>query len=96
MNASNPISTDYETFRASVRDFLKDALTPELIRAGERTTSVFSDFEAGRQWQSIWHMEAYLRKDIMSGFRVRMLKEELFHIDTQLLKLRKVKKRSHY
>ena len=59
MNASNPIPTDYETFRASVRDFLKDALTPELIRAGERTTSVFSDFEAGRQWQSILHAKGW-------------------------------------
>ena len=59
VNASNPIPTDYETFRASIRDFLKEALTPELIRAGQRTTSVFSDFEAGRQWQSILHAKGW-------------------------------------
>ena len=59
VNASNPIPTDYETFRASIRSFLKEALTPELVRAGERTTSVFSDFEAGRQWQSILHAKGW-------------------------------------
>ena len=59
VNASNPIPTDYDTFRASIREFLKEALTPELIRAGERTTSVFSDFEAGRQWQSILHAKGW-------------------------------------
>ena len=59
MNASNPMPTDYDTFRASIRAFLKEALTPELVRAGERTTSVFSDFEAGRQWQSILHAKGW-------------------------------------
>ena len=48
MNASNPIPTDYGVFREAIRTFLKGALTPELIRAGQRTTSVFSDFEAGK------------------------------------------------
>ena len=55
MNASNPYPGDYSAFRESVREFLAAGLTPELARAGERTTSVFSDFEAGRQWQSILH-----------------------------------------
>ena len=59
VNASNPIPTDHETFRASIRAFLKEALTPELVRAGERTTSVFSDFEAGRRWQSILHAKGW-------------------------------------
>ena len=59
MNASSPLPTDSDAFRAAVRDFLSEALTPELIRAGERTTSVFSDFEAGRQWQSILHQRGW-------------------------------------
>ena len=59
MNASNPIPTDYGVFREAIRTFLKDALTPELIRAGQRTTSVFSDFEAGKTWQSILHAKGW-------------------------------------
>ena len=59
MNASNPIPGDYTAFRETVREFLASALTPELARAGERTTSVFSDFEAGRQWQSALHARGW-------------------------------------
>ena len=59
MNASNPIPTDYGVFREAIRTFLKGALTPELIRAGQRTTSVFSDFEAGKTWQSILHAKGW-------------------------------------
>ena len=59
MNASNPYPGDYSAFRESVREFLAAGLTPELARAGERTTSVFSDFEAGRQWQSILHAKGW-------------------------------------
>ena len=59
VNASNPIPTDYETFRASIRASLKEALTPELVRAGDRTTSVFSDFDARRRWQSILHAKGW-------------------------------------
>jgi len=59
VNASNPIPGDYTAFRATVREFLASALTPELARAGERTTSVFSDFEAGRQWQSALHARGW-------------------------------------
>jgi len=59
VNASNPIPGDYTAFRETVREFLASALTPELVRAGERTTSVFSDFEAGRQWQSALHARGW-------------------------------------
>ena len=59
MNASSPLPTDSDAFRIAIRDFLSEALTPELIRAGERTTSVFSDFEAGRQWQSLLHQRGW-------------------------------------
>jgi alkylation response protein AidB-like acyl-CoA dehydrogenase len=59
VNASNPIPGDYTAFRETVREFLASALTPELARAGERTTSVFSDFEAGRQWQSALHARGW-------------------------------------
>jgi alkylation response protein AidB-like acyl-CoA dehydrogenase len=59
VNASNPIPGDYSAFRETVREFLESALTPELARAGERTTSVFSDFEAGRQWQNALHARGW-------------------------------------
>lgn len=59
MNASNPLPMNYEEFREAIREFLTTALTPQLRRAGQRTTSVFSDFEAGRQWQSILHAKGW-------------------------------------
>jgi alkylation response protein AidB-like acyl-CoA dehydrogenase len=59
VNASDPLTGDYSAFRETVREFLATGLTPELARAGERTTSVFSDFEAGRQWQSILHAKGW-------------------------------------
>ena len=59
MNASNPDPTHYSAFREAIRDFLAGSLTPELARAGERNTSVFSDFEAGRQWQRILHARGW-------------------------------------
>ena len=43
----------HEAFRDSVRTFLGQALTPELKRAGELTTSVFSDFEAALKWHCL-------------------------------------------
>lgn len=40
-------------FRAEVRAFLADALTPELRRAGRRMTGLYADFEAGQEWYRI-------------------------------------------
>ena len=37
-------------FRATVRGFLADALTPELRLAGRRTAGIFTDAPAGRPW----------------------------------------------
>ena len=45
------ISDEDVLFREQVRSFLKENLTPELVRAGKRTTSVFSDFDASLAWQ---------------------------------------------
>ena len=59
MNASNPIPGDYTAFRATVREFLASALTPELAPPGDRNTSAFSDFEAGRQRQSALHARGW-------------------------------------
>ena len=59
MILSNSSLEDYDTFRENVRSFLKHALTPELIRAGELTTSVFSNFEAGQRWQAILHKQGW-------------------------------------
>ena len=59
MNASHPLPVNYENFREAIRDFLSEELTPQLTRAGELTTSVFSDFEAGRHWQRILHAKGW-------------------------------------
>lgn len=40
-------------FRDEVRQFLDEALTPELKRAGTKMTSIFSDFNASLEWQKI-------------------------------------------
>lgn len=42
---------DLAAFRAEVRAFLTEALTPELARAGRRATSVFSEPEHSIPWQ---------------------------------------------
>lgn len=42
-----------QDFRREVRTFLKDNLTPELIRAGKRATSIFPDYDASKRWQRI-------------------------------------------
>ena len=54
---------DYPAFRESVRDFLHEALTPELRRAGELTTSVFSDFDAALAWQKKLHAQGWIAPD---------------------------------
>lgn len=43
--------TDLTAFRAEVRAFLAEALTPELARAGRRATSVFSEPQHAVAWQ---------------------------------------------
>ncbi len=55
--------TDYEAFRSEVREFLAEALTPELVRAGKRTTSVFSDFHSAMAWQKILHAKGWVAPD---------------------------------
>src|SRR5690625_398036 len=42
-------------FRDEVRAFLDAKLTPELRRAGQLMTSVYSDHEASMRWQAILH-----------------------------------------
>ena len=44
---------DLSTFRAEVRSFLAERLTPELARAGRRATSVFSHPDHSIPWQQI-------------------------------------------
>ena len=55
--------TDYTAFRQEVRDFLDANLTRELIRAGQLTTSVFSDFDAGLAWQKNLHAQGWAAPD---------------------------------
>lgn len=45
-------SGENEAFRQEVRDFLAEALTPALRRAGTLMTSVYCDHEAQREWQA--------------------------------------------
>lgn len=54
---------DYNAFREEVRSFLAEALTPDLVRAGELTTSVFSDFEAALKWHKILHKKGWVAPD---------------------------------
>ena len=53
----------HEAFRDSVRTFLGQALTPELKRAGELTTSVFSDFEAALKWHKLLYAQGWVAAD---------------------------------
>jgi alkylation response protein AidB-like acyl-CoA dehydrogenase len=55
--------TDYAAFRQEVRDFLAAELTPQLVRAGELTTSVFSDFEAAMAWQKKLFVRGWVAPD---------------------------------
>ena len=55
--------TDYTTFRNSIRDFLAEALTPDLQRAGALTTSVFSDFDVALRWQKKLHGKGWVAPD---------------------------------
>lgn len=54
---------DYDAFRERVRGFLSEALTPDLRRAGQLTTSVFSDFEAALSWQKKLHAQGWVAPD---------------------------------
>ncbi len=54
---------DYDAFREQVRCFLSEALTPDLRRAGQLTTSVFSDFEAALSWQKKLHAQGWVAPD---------------------------------
>ena len=42
-----------EAFRAEVKSFLEQKLTPDMRRAAERTTTVFADKELAMRWQAI-------------------------------------------
>lgn len=54
---------DDQEFRAQVRSFLKEALTPELRRAGQLMTSVFADFDATMKWHRILHDKGWVAPD---------------------------------
>jgi alkylation response protein AidB-like acyl-CoA dehydrogenase len=54
------VSQELQDFRLEVRTFLQASLTPELIRAGKRATSIFPDFDASMQWQRILHEKGWV------------------------------------
>ena len=53
------LSAEDEAFRAEVRAFLDEALTPELRAAGERATSVFTEPRFSLPWQRILHARGW-------------------------------------
>lgn len=55
-------------FRDQVRLFLEHALTPELKRAGQKMTSIFSDFQASLTWQRILHEKGWLAPDLPAEY----------------------------
>lgn len=54
---------DKSDFRSTVREFLQQALTPELQRAGRLMTSVFADFEATMRWHKILYAQGWVAPD---------------------------------
>ena len=47
-------------FRAEVRGFLDEALTPELRDRARRMTSVYADYETGMAWQRKLHAKGWV------------------------------------
>lgn len=47
-------------FREEVRAFLDEAVTEEILEAGEKTTSVFAPFEAAIKWQKVLHEKGWV------------------------------------
>ena len=54
------VSQDLQDFREQVRAFLRENLTPELVRAGKRATSIFPDFDASMRWQKILNNKGWV------------------------------------
>lgn len=54
------VSQELVSFRHEVREFLSASLTPELVRAGKRATSIFPDFEASMRWQTILNEKGWV------------------------------------
>ena len=54
------VSEELQAFRLEVREFLRASLTPDLIRAGKRATSIFPDFSASMRWQRILHQKGWV------------------------------------
>ena len=54
---------DDNQFRNQVQEFLDEALTPELRRAGELMTSVFADFDAVMAWHRILYEKGWVAPD---------------------------------
>ncbi len=54
------ISQELQAFRETARAFLQESLSPDLVRAGKRATSIFPDFEASMRWQKILHQRGWV------------------------------------
>ena len=54
------LSPQDRAFQAEVREFLEEALTPELRQAGRRATSVFMEKDYSLAWQRILHQRGWV------------------------------------
>ncbi len=54
------LSPQDRAFQAEVREFLEQALTPELRQAGRRATSVFMEKDYSLAWQRILHQRGWV------------------------------------
>jgi alkylation response protein AidB-like acyl-CoA dehydrogenase len=69
MLALDPFLTaEDRAFRDSVREFLDQALTPELRQAGRYATSVFTDPAISLEWQRILHAKGWAAPDWPEAF----------------------------
>ena len=56
-------STADHAFRAMVRDFIAEALTPALREAGRKRTSLWQDIDSAMAWQRILHARGWAAPD---------------------------------
>jgi acyl-CoA dehydrogenase len=57
------LSAADEDFRTMVRDFLEEALTPELQDAARKRTSLWQDLESSMAWQRVLHAKGWAAPD---------------------------------
>ena len=74
------------SFRGEVQAFLRESLTPEIKRAGELMTSVFSDFDAGLAWHKILYKKGCENLNIFqtTRWKLRLCRKWLLEMHLKL------------